>query len=356
MFNRLRQMIKPKGEARASGTGFTAQVMEARESYIAGRSGLAETTAAVQGCVSLWENGLAQADVTGTDVLTPQALGIAARSLAWRGEAVFLIRDQLIPVSDWDLTTRDGLPLAYRLTISEAGGGRAVTALADEVLHITIGTDAVTPWAGSAPLHRANLSASLLHAVESALAGVYTDAPIGSQVVPYPESPEQDRLALANSFRGKRGRVLLRESVSTTAAGGPTPQTDWKPSELSPDLQKTMTAESWQAARESICHAFGVLPALLSAAATGPVVREAQRHLAQWQLQPIAALIASEASAKLGTSISLDTMTPLQAYDAGGRARALSGVMQALAAAKDSGLTDDQVATALKFAGIPGDT
>ncbi len=40
------------------------------------------------------------------------------------GEAVFLIRDRLIPATDWDISTRDGTPRAYRLGIPEAGGGR----------------------------------------------------------------------------------------------------------------------------------------------------------------------------------------------------------------------------------------
>jgi hypothetical protein len=47
-------------------------------------------------------------------------------------------------------------------------------------------------------------------------------------------------------------------------------------------------------------------------------VREAQRHLAPWALQPVAALTGQEASDKLGGPVSLDVMRPLQAFDAGG--------------------------------------
>lgn len=350
MFERLRRLFAT--EKRASGSGYTAQVMEARQSYITGRRGLAELTATAQGCVNLWEGGLGLASVEGTDVLTPQALTIAARSLGLRGEAVFLIRDRLLPASDWEVVTRNGLPVAYRLTIAEAGGGRSLTALAGEVLHLRVGTDAVTPWAGSAPLRRASLSAELLHALESALGEVYDLSPLGSQVVPFPENPEVDNEQMGRSFRGKRGRVLLRESVTTSAAGGPAPPTDWRPSELSPDLQRSMTTESWEAARASVCHAFGVLPALMDPKTTGPVVREAQRHLAQWQLQPIAAMIAAEATAKLDAAVTIDTLRPLQAYDAGGRARALSGIIQGLAQARESGLSDEQITAALSFAGV----
>ena len=68
------------------------------------------------------------------------------------------------------------------------------------------------------------------------------------------------------------------------------------------------------------------------------MVREAQRHLAQWTLQPMAEQMAEEASAKLSASVSLDVLRPLQAFDAGGRARAMMGVIQALSQAKDAGI------------------
>jgi hypothetical protein len=342
---------KPAAETRASGTGFTAEVLAARDSYISGSRGLAELTAAAQGCVSLWEGGLAQADVSGTDALDAATLGLIARGLALRGEAVFLIRDRLIPAADWDVSTRDGRPVGYRLQIPDAGGGRTETALAGEVLHIRLAADPVAPWSGQAPLRRSSLSAGLLHAVEDALTEVYATAPIGSQVVPMPENPDANNDKLARSFRGQRGRVLLRESVTVSAAGGPAPAADWRPSDLTPDLEKALPAAALEAARGAIAHAFGVLPALLNASTTGPVVREAQRHLAMWTLTPIARLIADEATAKLGGAVALDPMAPLQAYDAGGRARAFKGMVEALAAARDAGLTDDQIAAVARFAG-----
>ena len=343
-------------ETRATGTGFTAQVIDARHAHIIGGGAVAETTAAAQSCVSLWEGGLSLAAVDGTDLLTPSMLAMTARSLALRGEALFLIDgDRLVVASDWDLSTRSGVPTAYRLTLPEAGGSRSVTALAAEVLHLRIGSTATAPWAGSPPLHRASLSAGMLNAVESALAEVFELAPLGSQIAPMPESPEIDNERLARSFRGQRGRVLLRESVAVTAAGGPTPVTDWKPSSLSPDLERSQSTQTLAAARDAVCSVFGVLPSLLNTASTGPVIREAQRHLAMWQLQPMAGMIAAEASDKLGSPVTLDTLEPLQAYDAGGRARALKGAVDALAAAKAAGLSDEAIAAVARFSGVPSE-
>ncbi|MEQ9258135.1 MAG: phage portal protein [Roseovarius sp.] len=326
-------------ETRASGSGFTAEIMAARESYISGRRGLAELTATAQSCVSLWEGGLGLADVEGTDLLSRRDMALAARSLALRGEALFLIREAgLVPCSDWDLSTRDGQPRAYRVSVSEAGGGRTQTALAAEVLHFRIGCDVVAPWIGTAPLRRATLTASMLHAVETALSEAFENMPLASMIVPFPEAPDVDLNKIGREFKGARGKLLLRESVQVSAAGGPAPAQDWRPSDVTPDLSRAMTRETLTAARDSICAAFGVLPGLLYNATTGPMVREAQRHLATWALQPVAVLMAEEATAKLGQAVQIDTLRPLQAYDAGGRARAAAGIVQALAQAKEAGV------------------
>jgi len=338
---------KAKVETRASGSGFTAEIMAAREAYVSGQRGIAELTATAQGAVSLWEGGLSLADVTGTDLLDHRALALCARSLALRGEAVFLIRDKgLVACSDWDLRTRDGFPTAYRVSVSEAGGGRSLTALAAEVLHLRIGCDVAAPYYGTAPLKRASLTAGLLNALESALAEVFELAPLGTSIVPFPEAPQTDLEAMARGFRGNRGKVLVRESVAVAAAGGPAPSQDWKPQDVTPDLSKAMTRETLAGARDGINMAFGILPAMNAPAATGPLIREGQRHLAQWVLQPIAAMIGEEATAKLGQPVTLDVMRPLQAFDTGGRARAMTAIVKAMAEAKAAGV-NPQAAAAL---------
>jgi hypothetical protein len=332
--------FKSKTETRAaSGTGYTAQMIQARTAYITGTSGRAELTATVQGAVTLWENGLSVADVGGTDLLTRRALAIAGRMLALRGEALFYITDEaLIPVSDWDLSTRLSRPTAYRLTLPDIGGGKSVTALAGEVLHFRIGADAIQPWYGTAPLKRSSLSADLLEIIERALVEVYGDAPLGSSIVPMPETPETDLADIARGFRGSRGKVLVRESVQVQAAGGPAPAQDWRANDLTPDLSKALLDKTLDQARDQINAAFGILPGLNNKATTGPMVREAQRHLASWTLQPMAEGMAEEATDKLGNTVTLDVMRPLQAFDSGGRARTVTALVKALAEAKAAGV------------------
>ena len=333
----------------ASGTGYTSQIMAAREAYIAGRLGLGDLTATVQTCVTLWESGLALADVDGTDLLTRHNMAMTARALGLRGEAVFLIRDRLIPIIDWDLSTRDGIPRAYRVSIPEIGGGRSETVLAEEVLHFRIAPDPGAPWTGQAPLKRAQLTAGLLHTLETALAEMYENAPLGSQVVPFPESPDVDLETLGHGFRARRGRVMLRESVNVTAAGGPSPAQDWKPQGVTPDIQGSMAVQSLAEARAAIFAAYGVLPAMFAANAQGPLVREAQRHLAQWILQPIAVMMAEEVSEKLASTVKIDVVRPAQAFDAGGRARAFGAMVTALTQAKEAGLDPQAIEDSLSF-------
>jgi len=326
-------------EKRSASMGYTADLVAARHEWITGASGVAELTATVQSSVTLWEGALTLADVEGTSLLTRRNLALYARHMALRGEAVFLIRgDKLLPVTDWEVSTRNGRPRAYRVTVSEIGGGTSETVLAAEVIHVVTGSNAAAPWAGTAPLTRANLTASMLQEIEKALAEVYRDAPIGSQIVPFPESTPDDFATLSRGFRGKRGGVLMRESVHVAAAGGPVPGQDWKPQGTTPDIQPAMPLEALRVSRAAILAAFGILPALFETTAQGPFVREAQRHLAQWVLQPLAALLAEEASEKLGGAVSIDVMRPMQAFDAGGRARALSAIVQTLALAKEAGV------------------
>jgi hypothetical protein len=81
--------FKKKTETRSAGTGYTAEIMAARESYISGRQGIGELTATVQSCVSLWEGGLSLADVSGTDLLNGHSLGLAGRHWPCVGNPCF---------------------------------------------------------------------------------------------------------------------------------------------------------------------------------------------------------------------------------------------------------------------------
>jgi hypothetical protein len=173
------------------------------------------------------------------------------------------------------------------------------------------------------------LSANLLHELESALRDTWKDAPIGSQVLPLPDSSPEDMQAMRLAIRGRHGSTLIVEGASQAAAAGQYVQQGQRREDLTPDLAKAQAAAHLEAAKGSVAMAFGVLPALLNPSTTGPVVREAQRHLCQWRLEPLAKLVAEEASEKLGGNVSIDVVRPLQAFDVGGKARAVLALVNA---------------------------
>lgn len=76
-------------ETRASGSGFTAEIMSARESYISGRRGLAELTATAQTCISMWSDALSAADVSGTDPADPARHGACGPVSGAQGRGSF---------------------------------------------------------------------------------------------------------------------------------------------------------------------------------------------------------------------------------------------------------------------------
>jgi hypothetical protein len=340
ILNLFRRRKEPE-ETRAVG-GYTSAILSARQAYISGASGLAELTGTVSSCVALWEGGLGLADVEGTTLLDRRSLALSGRSLALRGEAVFLIREEgLVPVSDWDMRTRNGRPTAYRVTIPEIGGGISETALAAEVLHFRVGSDPGAPYFGQSPLRRSSLSAGLLHTIESTLQTVYGRASIGGKTMAIEGIGDEQFNALKADFAGggRKGEMLLL--AVDPSHSHPQPATI-EPKDLTPRLEGALLKESHEAARDAIAMAFGVLPAMFSGNATGPLIREAQRHLATWMLSPIAAAMAEEASEKLGTVVEIDVMRPLQAFDAGGRARAAESIVRLLAQAKEAGVDPKQ--------------
>lgn len=159
-----------------------------------------------------------------------------------------------------------------------------------------------------------------------------------AQIVHLPDSSSDDMDKMRAAFRGKRGSTLVIEGVAQSTAAGMNPQLGQKPDQLSPDLQKATHVEALNAARDSVALAFGVLPSMLTRSAQGNAIREGQRHLAVWTVQPMADLMAEEVSNKLGGAIKIDTMRNLQAFDVSGRARAMKTIIDGMAAAKEAGI------------------
>ena len=122
-----------------------------------------------------------------------------------------------------------------------------------------------------------------------------------------------------------------------------------RPDQLSRQLAKTLADKLLTEAKGEVYSLFDILPGLTNPATTAALVREAGRHLAQLVLQPVANLMAEEATEKLGAAVAIDVVRPMQAYDHGGKARAVSTMLQAMATAKEAGLDPATVKDALQF-------
>ena len=88
MLGFLRNLLPVRTEKRSASSGFTAELIAARESYISGRRGIAELTATAQSCISLWEGAMALADAVGhqrVHVQAHQLAGGVAQQLRCRG-------------------------------------------------------------------------------------------------------------------------------------------------------------------------------------------------------------------------------------------------------------------------------
>lgn len=335
---------KPKIETREA-AGYTSEIIAARAQFFSGSRGVAESTAVVESCVALWERAFSTADVPDRwkSLIDPSTLGMIGRALATRGQFVAAIDSrgsdlQIIPATDFDLSTRNGKAVAYRLSIPEAGGGHAISALADETIDIRINSDPTVPWHGASPLRKARLTADTLAAIEAGL-GEVLSGPWGSQVVPTPELTDKQRDRVEERIRAKRGGLALVETVKSLAAGAPPPQGDWSPQNLTADLRGLELPSHWEAVRNSILSAYGIPPLLFGANAQSAALREGQRHAVLWTLAPIAKVASAELGRKLNDAeFKLDLITPLAAADSAGRARAV-GILVGTGMALDDALS-----------------
>lgn len=321
---------KPEVETRAA-SGYTAEVIAARQQFFSGSRGVAEATAVVESAAGLWERAFTASDVSEAHraTLSPMLLALIGRSLAVRGQFVGLVDSsgpviEIVPAIDWDLKTRQGRPVGYRLQIPEVGGGFQVNALAAEVVDIRINADPATPWHGQSPLRKARLSADLLAEIETGLCEVFAGG-WGNLILPTPQLSDVQRDSLEAKLKGKHGGLTVVESQRVLSGQAPTPGlADWGVSgELTPDLRLMDIPKHWQAVKDGILGAYGIPPILFTSDTQSAAMREAQRHAVLWTLQPIAKLANAELSLKLGGEVKLDLTTPLQASDAAGRARAV---------------------------------
>ena len=302
-------------------------------------------TGAVAACVALWCNAFGSAAVTGARLDRSHLRWLAAE-LASRGRgSLLIIADGYAPARVIDATLDPATGAALTYTVQRPGAVATQVRQAREVVHVVLRPSIDLPWSGPSPLKAAGLSSSILSAAENALSDVMRSGAIGMNLVTsldHDDARKEGIAAQLQSQVSRGGFAVVPSASGDTTAGRLPPQSDWAIRNLTPDVTRAEIVAARAAAQEAVCSAFGVPPCLVVAATTGPAIREAQRHLAAWTLQPIADLIADAlTSAELGREVKIDLMRPLQAYDTERRARGAKILIEALAAAKEAGIDPD---------------
>ena len=327
-----------KTESRSTGGGYEASLLAAFEANAAGGSAATVgATAALEAASGLVARCLASAAVEGPDNLaaavTAPVLAQTGRSLIRAGESVHAIRVdpetgavRLAVAGHVDVYGGPD-PATWTYRLSEYGPSGTGHRLVDGagVVHCRYLVDPVRPWCGVGPLQAARIAGRLSAEVGNALADGES-GPRGN-LLPLPVDGDDPTVTeLKADIRTLRGRLAFVESTQTMHAGAPgsAPRGDWKTERIGaspPAGEVTLLERSFV----EVLAACGVPPALFGAGGDGTGQRESFRRFLHATLQPLAALVSDELSAKMGAPLALN-LDRLFAADLAGRARAFQSM------------------------------
>lgn len=270
-------------------------------------------TAAVETVAGLAARCFAQAHVDGDGgLLTPRILAIAGRALIARGAFVAVLdvavdgRMTLLPGWNYDV---DGGPdpasWFYRIDLS--GPSLTTTAYRPRaaVLHAMIDPDTANPWRGRGALDRARASAELDSLAQKALAAD-SRTPVAA-ILPLPDGTDDPTVAsLKADIEASAGRVLMPSTVAAGFGEGrnAAPMADWKQQRIGPQPPEALVMLADQAAMR-IAAALGMPPSLSDSRAPGVSIREGRRQFQVDVLEPMATIVAAEASELLGRDVAI---------------------------------------------------
>ncbi len=341
-------------EKRAAGrVDYTTKALDDQYSDVSAPKPDAGALAAVESSRGLWGRSFAAATLTPPSAplmaVTPGVLGLAGRTLADCGEAVFLIdvtgdMVTLYPASSFDVRGSHD-QWVYRVDIVGPNDTLNMDKVpAARVLHFRINTDPKQPWRGRSPLANSKATADLAARLEKALDD---DAQVPvKRLVPLAGTPEQVA-DIVGSFKDRLTR-FVGIPLAIATRGEPKPSRDFDPRRVGPEPTEAMV-NLRDRLRTDILSAYGVPPGLLDEDSDAVGQRELYRRFLYSTILPIGKLIEAEIRAKLDDAAMLD-FEPLRAADIEGRARAFRS--RAQAAVQLAGLEGMSLDRALALAGI----
>ena len=322
--------IERRVEAVIEERGYGDLILAGLEATVTGDGSNVLRTTALEIASGYWARVLSAATVTGDrGALTRRVRHLTGRSLIRSGEQLFVIdvddgAVSLLPASAFEVM--EGW--RYRAEVPQPPGKSSSRIYArDAVVHFMWSCDPLQPWAGISPLGAASYGATLAANTEATLVQE-TGAP-SALLIPVPGDGGDDALALLRSdIRNAKGGAML---VEGTASGQDDPsrgtRNDWKAERLGPMIPEQLR-ELYGDTRASVMEACGIPAALGSMSADGTSLRESYRRWVMSSVQPIADLIAAEASEKLDSEV-VFSFSALHAHDITGRAGAVAKMVTA---------------------------
>ena len=243
------------------------------------------------------------------EALTPATLALASSLLVRRGECVFVRYHgqpvRLIPVSGPPNVTGGWNPDSwlYDVSLAAPSGSDQVVVRRAEVLHVLTDPDPVRPWQGASPA-AGGLGALASRAGRALLGELSTPA---ARLIPAPEGvTDADKSGMRDAILQNRGRVSFPTTMAKGMSQGTqaAPAGDWRQVRIGPEptaaqVQATTDVEARLSA------ALGLHPSAMNPAATAASIREARRQLQIDVVEPLAALVASDAGRLFGAPVRL---------------------------------------------------
>lgn len=336
---------------RQQAEGYTAQrLAEHTDLATVGTAGQ-EALPIVQACLSIWERGIAGIQIMPNNSMRlaelPMYLPMIGRSLALKGEAVFLIEPmgssvRLRPASSVSVIGPDDPEKwLYLITLAAPSGTSTFRVLGERVLHFRVGATVQEPWRGRSPL--TEKSVVLPARVEAALKAE-SALPVGI-VAPYSGVPDQIK-EWAGAVK-KGGVIAIGASAGIAAPGGQEPASRHRPVHYRPEYDQP-GVDLRDQLQNSILSAYGVPPALLDDRPSGNTSREAARRFFQGTVGPIALAMQQEIMLKAEPRAEL-SVPAIVTVDEDARSRAIARRAEAAMKLKELGLSNE---AAMAAAGI----
>ena len=341
----IERIVQRRVDAALEERGLTDLLLAGIEATVAGSAGNVASTGALETAAGIWGRTLAAASVEGTGALTPAIRHLIGRCLIREGEIVFLIevdggRVMLTPASSFEVQAG----WRYRVEVT-VPPGKSVTRNVprDEVLHFQWATHPREPWRGISPLGQALLLGKIAAQTDTKLLEELATPTAHILPVPFPGDSPQATGLRTDVASAKGAAILLEGTKGSPEETHRGTDKDWQARRLGPAIPTELRVLFSDVA-SAVAQACGIPNSLVTFDnVDGTEVREAYRRFIMQSVEPIADMIATEASEKLDAGVEFD-FTGLWAHDLAGRAAAfqklVAGGMDPAKAAGVTGLME----------------